>query len=371
MVINMKNKFIICTIALMLISFAAGAASDAVRVYVNNKRVDGEAMIVDGRTYIPLRAVSEAMGAEVAWDDATKTAYVDFSEDDAVSKLVENVSPSVVAVVGNYSSGTSYNSTAHGTGVVLKSNGTILTNAHVVKDITNITVILYDGSSFPAQVLFSDETSDLAILKIDKIGLNPIKLADSTSISAGKTVIAIGNPISLSMRNSVTKGIVSIPAVSIPSSYYKLIQTDAAINPGNSGGPLLNMKGEMIGINSSGYVSVAIQNVSFAIPVDTVNYIVDCYEKKGYAVRPNIGLELEQSKEASIGLPTTKGLTVKSSKHSSIAAGDTVKAVNGVAVHSITDLNEALKRTYSGTAVAVTIMSNGAESTVSVPATDK
>ena len=369
----MKNKVPMIFAAAVLV-FAAGAAagaSETVRVYVNGNRVDTDAVIINDRTYIPLRAVSEAMGAQVGWDGDTYTASVDFTEDDAVAQIVSDTSPSVTAVVGNKAGAASVSSLVHGTGVVIRSNGMILTNAHVVKDIANTTVILYDGTSLPAQVLYSDDVSDLAILKIDKIGLKPIKMADSSSIAAGKTAIAIGNPISLSMRNSVTKGVVSIPKVEIPGSYYKLIQTDAAINPGNSGGPLLNMKGEMIGINSSGYVSTYIENVSFAIPVDTVEYIVNCYEKNGGAVRADMHMELEQSREAALGLPTQKGLTVKSSSNGIIAAGDVVNAVNGISVHSTADVNEVLKDTYTGGDVLVTYTRGGEQYTAAVPASGK
>ena len=135
-----------------------------------------------------------------------------------------------------------------------RSNGYILTNAHVVENIKNLTVVLNNGEVAAGQLLFSDSTIDLAIVKISKIGLTPILMADAQSIVAGKTAIAIGTPISMSMRNTVTKGIVCGCDVSLPDSHYKLIQTDATVNPGNSGGPLLNTKGELIGINSSKYV---------------------------------------------------------------------------------------------------------------------
>ncbi|MEE1043204.1 MAG: trypsin-like peptidase domain-containing protein [Clostridia bacterium] len=250
--------------------FTNVSAYNNVRVYVNGMRLNHNVILNEGTTYVPIRAVSESLGANVVWDQESFSAYITFTEEDAVSKVVENVSPSVVTIVGNYNgSGVviDYNNpTMHGSGVIYKSNGHIITNAHVVEDIKNLTVILNDGTSLPGKVLYSDKNSDLAIVKIDKIGLKPVSMADKSSILSGKTAIAIGTPISLSMRNTVTKGIVSGNGVSLSDSYYKLIQTDAAINPGNSGGPLLNSKGELIGINSSKYVSVGIDNMGFAIP---------------------------------------------------------------------------------------------------------
>ena len=202
----------------------------------------------DDRTYIPLRAVGESMGAEVLWDAETECAYVNFTEDDAIAKLVEDISPSVVAIIGNYTgnsgSVSDYNKyTAHGSGVIYKSNGYILTNAHVIRDISNITVVLNDGTSLPATVLYSDDYADLAVVKVNKLGLPAITMADSEDVVSGKTAIAIGTPLSMSLRNSVTKGIISGTQVALNDSYYKLIQTDTTINPGNSGGALINTRG--------------------------------------------------------------------------------------------------------------------------------
>lgn len=366
----MFNKIGSIVAITLAMTTTAVSAQDMAKVYVNGMSLGDEAFVQDGRTYIPLRAVSEAMGAEVSWNDETKSAYVAFSEDDTIAKIVENVSPSVVAIVGNYKSGInndSYNSrTAHGTGVIIKTNGTIVTNAHVVKDLNNLTVILYDGTSIPAKVLYSDETADIAIIKIDKIGLQPIQMAEKSDIVSGRTAIAIGTPLSLSMRNTVTRGVVSGAGVVLNDSYYRLIQTDTPINPGNSGGPLLNTKGEMIGINSSKYESVRVDSMAFAIPIDTVKYAIDQFEKYTKIRRPDVKVTLEQSWEAKIGLPTNKGITVKSSSNSSLQAGDTIYSVNGIDVHGIVDWNEALKDTFNGSSIDVNFERNGQRQTATI-----
>ena len=367
----MKIKNLFCIILTLTLIFSLSVqAADAVRVYVNGTRVDTDAVIINDRTYVPLRAVSEATGAEVSWDEKSRSAFVNFSEDGTVAKLVEQVSPSVVTIVGNYQSSdlsTQYsNPTAHGTGVIYKSNGYIVTNAHVVKDIKNLTVVLNTGDLFPGAVLFSDEDADLAIVKIEKIGLAPVQFAKKESILSGNTAIAIGTPISLSMRNTVTKGIVSGVDVGLEGSYYKLIQTDAAINPGNSGGPLVNIRGELIGINSSKYASANIDNIGFAIPVDTVNYVINQYETNGKILRPKLNFSLSQSWEAKIGLPTNKGLTVKSSTNPLIKNDDVITEVNGYKVHSIVDWNEAVKASYNGVGLNITYQRGGVSSTVYV-----
>jgi serine protease Do len=168
------------------------------------------------------------------------------------------------------------------------------------------------------------------------------------------------------MRNTVTRGIVCGNGVTLYDSYYKLIQTDATVNPGNSGGPLLNTKGELIGINSSKYVSMSIDNVAFAIPVDTVNYVINQYEKYGFVKRPSFKFELDESWEAKIGLPTKKGLTVKNSVHSDINNGDVISSVNGIEVHSITDWNEAVKSAFPNDIFKVSLSRNGANIQVGI-----
>lgn len=337
-------------------------AESNIKVYVNGIRLNETVILKNDRTYVPLRAVGETMGASVNWDEASQSAFITFTEDDAIAKIVENTSPGVVTIVGNFKSGKDedrYNNlTAHGSGVVYKSNGYIITNAHVVKDLENLTVVFNDGTLLPGKVVCSDELSDLAIVKVDKIGLTPIPFADKNTIVSGKTAIAIGTPISLSMRNTVTKGIVCGNGVSLKDSHYKLIQTDTTVNPGNSGGPLLNTKGELIGITSSKYVSMSIDNVAFAIPVDTVEYIIKQYEQYGFVKKVTFNFELEPSWEAKIGLPTQKGLTVKNSKDSLLVDGDTIISLNNIKVHSITDWNEAVKATYNGKPFLVKYMRN-------------
>ena len=337
--------------------------SDMPRVFVIGKKLDAEVIMKDDRIYVPLRAVNESLGAEVSWDGEARVAYVDFSEDDQLSKLVEEISPCVVAIIGNYNGKESEiqfnNPTIHGSGVVYKSNGYILTNAHVVKDIKNLTVILNDGTSLPGTVLYSDENADLAVVKINKLGLRAIKMADMATVKSGKTAIAIGTPVSMSLRNSVTKGIISSPAVSLSDSYYRLIQTDTTINPGNSGGALINTKGELVGITSSKFVNINIENIGFAIPIDTVKYALAQFEAYGEIKRPDFGITLEQSWEAKIGLPTTKGLVVKKAPNGILSEGDVIIKVNDIRVSSIVDWNEAIKATYNGDSLNITYKKGG------------
>jgi len=358
-----KRLLLLFILIFLIVAQATVSANSDVKIYVYGMRVNEDIVMSNDRTYMPVRAVSEALGAQVNWDDASRSVFITFTEDDAIAKVVSDVSSSVVSIIGNYAgneTAASYNNpTVHGSGVIYKSNGHIITNAHVVENVKNLTCVLSDGTMLPANVLYSDKDADLAIIKIDKLGLTPVTMADKSSVVSGKTAIAIGTPISMSMRNTVTKGIVSGVDVALDGSYYKLIQTDATVNPGNSGGPLLNIKGELIGINSSKYASISIDNVAFAIPVDTVQYAISQFEKHGKIIRPDVGFTLEQSWEARIGLPTKKGLIVKSSQNSQFKTDDVVTSVNGIEVHSIADWNEAIKTTYNGQSIHITYIRNG------------
>ncbi|WP_052487176.1 S1C family serine protease [Gordoniibacillus kamchatkensis] len=187
--------------------------------------------------------------------------------DEALPKVIEKTSPSVVAIIGKPSGAGSEEwkqdrySLAHGTGVIVKSDGVIVTNAHVVKDMTSIVVVTSDGKSYPGRTTNLDAESDLALVKIDAANLPAATLAASGDLKVGETVAAIGTPISFALRNSVTVGIVSGIDRSV-SSEYPLIQTDAAINPGNSGGALVNMRGEVVGINTMKLAQYGVDNLA-------------------------------------------------------------------------------------------------------------
>ncbi|MDP4133468.1 MAG: trypsin-like peptidase domain-containing protein [Bacillota bacterium] len=373
----MKVKLTALICAATLACSITAYCEDSANIYVNGKKLKDNAYIINNHVYVPLRSVSESMGAEVYWDDSSKSSYVEFSEDKLVTDIIKKVSPSVVAIVGNYKpyymteQALSYNeSYAHGTGVVIRNNGTILTNAHVVSDIENITVLFGNGESYSGTVQYIDEKADLAIVKINKLGLTPIEFGKAEDIVVGSTVIAIGTPLSLNMMNSASKGIISGKNVNV-GEYYYFTQSDVAINGGNSGGPLINLKGELIGINSAKYSGVGIEGMSFSIPIDTVNYILTQFDNNKKVLRPEIGVEFTESWEAKIGLPTTKGITVKSSTGDVILANDVVTQVNGISVHSITDYNEAIKRTYSGGDLTITYQRNGIEKTSKVTPTLK
>ncbi|NEW07516.1 serine protease [Paenibacillus sp. SYP-B3998] len=294
-----------------------------------------------------------------------------------VPKVIERTSPSVVAIIGKPSSEADKTleknrfNLAHGTGVIVESNGVIVTNAHVVKDMKNIVVVTSDGTTYNGHATNIDEESDLALVKIEATGLSPAKFASSSDIKVGETVAAIGTPISFALRNSVTVGIVSGLDRSV-NSQYQLIQTDAAINPGNSGGALINMSGEVIGINTMKYAEFGVENLGFAIPVDTVKYVLKHFQLYGKVKRPYLGLELEESWEAVVGLPSSTGLRVAYVDPDSPAAGagvkqdDLITSIGSNKVKTMVDYNETLKKYLPNDKVSVTVQTGSSEVTKSI-----
>lgn len=294
-----------------------------------------------------------------------------------VPKVIEKTSPSVVAIIGKPSSDSDKSldknrfNLAHGTGVIVESNGVIVTNAHVVKDMKNIVVVTSNGTTYNGRATNIDEESDLALVKIDATGLLPAKFASSSDIKVGETVAAIGTPISFALRNSVTVGIVSGLDRSV-NSQYQLIQTDAAINPGNSGGALINMNGEVIGINTMKYADFGVENLGFAIPVDTVKYVLKHFQLYGKVKRPYLGLELEESWEAVVGLPSSTDLRVAYVDPDSPAAGagiqqdDLFVSIGTSKVKTLVDYNEAIKKYLPGETIEITIQSGNATKSKSV-----
>ena len=242
----------------------------------------------------------------------------------AITTAVERVAPSVVTVqtevveqvpvdvFEQFMGGRSGQrvSPGLGTGFVIREDGVIVTNAHVVAGASRISVMMRDGTTFPARLLGADETNDVAVLKIDGRRLPVAPLGDSRNLLVGEWAIAIGNPYGFVLGNSepsVTAGVVSgigrnlVARAQGPSAYFDMIQTDAAINPGNSGGPLVTADGEVVGVNSSIYsTSGGSIGLGFAIPINRVRRVVDDLLEHGVVRRPWVGLKLQLTPTVSV-----------------------------------------------------------------------
>ncbi|MDR0440964.1 MAG: Do family serine endopeptidase, partial [Candidatus Accumulibacter sp.] len=234
-----------------------------------------------------------------------------------------------------------------GSGFIVRDDGLILTNAHVINEADEVVVRLNDKREFKAKVLGADKVSDVAVLKIEARGLPTVKIGDSSNTRVGEWVLAIGSPYGF--ESSATAGIVSAKSRSLPDdNYVPFIQTDVAVNPGNSGGPLFNMAGEVIGINSQIYSRTGgYQGLSFAIPIDVAVSVQDQILKYGKVQRGRLGVsiqEVNQSLAESFGLSKPAGALISSVEKGSPAAGaglepgDVILSVNGREVESSSEL---------------------------------
>jgi serine protease Do len=359
----LKSKYQLKTVLVTLLVMVMAAAGSAGAADSSGSKVPMDAKVVNGEVYVKASSLVAQLGGTGSYDAATKKYIYSPS---SVPDVIKRVSPSVVAIIGKPKDGDPGNrfALAHGTGVIVKSDGWIVTNAHVIKDMNRIVVVTADGKEYEGTSKQVDVTSDLALVKINATKLKPAVFAASPlKVQVGETVIAIGTPVSFSLRNTATVGVISGMNRSV-SSDYNLLQTDAAINPGNSGGPLVNLKGEVIGINSMKFVDVDIDSMGFAIPADTVQYVLDHFYKYGKVKRPSLGLELEESWLAVVGLPTEEPMTVIAVSSSNavkagISVGDQLYSINGTQVSSMVAMNELLKAYMPGQTVNVTLLQSG------------
>ena len=254
-----------------------------------------------------------------------------------------------------------------GSGFILTADGYVMTNAHVVEDATEVMVTLPDKREFKARVVGFDKRTDVAVLKIDATGLPAVKVGDITRLRVGEWVIAIGSPFGL--ENTVTAGIVSAKQRDT-GEYLPFIQTDVAINPGNSGGPLINMRGEVVGINSQIYSrSGGFMGISFSIPIDEAIRVSDQLRATGRVSRGRIGVQIDQvSSEVaeSIGLGRAQGALVRSVEPGSpgeqggVEAGDIITKFDGKAIERPSDLPRLVGNTKPGTKSTITVFRRGA-----------
>jgi serine protease Do len=253
-----------------------------------------------------------------------------------------------------------------GSGFVLSADGLIMTNAHVIEGADEVIVTLTDKREFKAKIMGSDKRSDIALVKIEAVGLPAVKVGDVNRLKVGEWVMAIGSPFGLD--NTVTAGIVSAKQRDT-GDYLPFIQTDVAINPGNSGGPLINMRGEVVGVNSQIYSrSGGSMGISFAIPMDEAVRVSEQLRATGRVSRGRIGVQIDQvTKEVaeSIGLGKPQGALVRSVESGSpaekagVEAGDIITKFDGKAVDKSSDLPRMVGSTKPGTRGSLTVFRRG------------
>lgn len=293
-------------------------------------------------------------------------------------EIAKKVIPSVVCIQ-NYqvsqslnlqrksgSDETAVSPTSEGSGIIISSDGYIVTNAHVVSGADSLKVILSDGKSHEAKLIGSDTVTDLAVVKIEATGLTAAELGSSSSLQVADTVMAIGNPGGLEFNSSVTIGYVSALNREITNSEngytMKCIQTDAAINPGNSGGALVNSAGQVIGINSSKIVAEGYEGLGFAIPVDDAKPIIEDLKQYGYVKdRAMLGISgqfVDTMISRFYGLPVgyyVSSVVNPSVNAAGIEAGDVITKIDGKEINSSTVLTTAIAAKKPGETVALSV----------------
>jgi S1-C subfamily serine protease len=301
--------------------------------------------------------------------------------DDEMIDIIEKVGPSVVNVntvrlVHDY-----YMNVVPlrgmGSGIVIDSEGHIMTNNHIVEQAEDIEVTMFDGRKFKGKLVGTDPTSDIAVVKVDEGNLPPARLGDSNEIRVGETAIAIGNPFGFLLRGpTVTVGVISALHRTIQAEkgvYENLIQTDAHINPGNSGGPLVNRRGEVIGINSANIPFA--QGIGFSIPITLAGHIAGELIRYGKVIRPWLGIlgvGVNPQISQYYGLPVDKGILVtrvfadSPAARAGIAPGDMIVAADRKELNQMEELSREVHSKKVGDEISVVVIRGPTQHEVSL-----
>lgn len=302
----------------------------------------------------------------------------------AIVRAAERVLPTVVgitnkALVYDFFHGRSIlRERATGTGVIIDKSGYIVTNNHVVAGANELSVTLSNGEEYPARLVGADAATDLAVIKIEKDNLPVAQFGDSDALAVGEVAIAIGNPLGLAFSQTVTVGVISAKerAININEHNFTFIQTDAAINDGNSGGPLVNLRGEVIGINTAKIKIAGVEGMGFAIPSNTVKNISRDLIVHGRIIRPWIGVyyggDIDEALARQLQLPVDYGVLIQEvvkdgpADRAGIRRGDVIVSMSGRKITTFNDLRRIIFEHNVGDEVEITFYRGREQMTVRV-----
>lgn len=307
-------------------------------------------------------------------EKTSQTVEATQETDRTIEDVIEEINHSVVGISKIQNIGSSIfaqdgiEKLGLGTGIIASSNGYIITNKHVSGDkYSSCYVTLENGNTYDANVVWADSTLDLSIVKVNLGGLQTVKLGDSNSVKAGQTVYAVGNPIGYEFERTVTSGIISAKARTLKFNdngnevlMTDLIQTDATINPGNSGGPLINVNGEVIGINSLKIDSA--EGIGFAVPINVVKPIIEKYSTTGSFEEPTIGISgydkdiipyIDKTLKLESGI-YIEGVTAKSpAENSGLKVGDIILKIDDKSINRMNDIKEYIYTKNPGDTIKI------------------
>ncbi len=374
-----RNRIIYLMLVVVLAGVAAlsGAAVGGVVVY----RTVGQIQPASASAPSPSNQIVQASNNSQAQNLTLSTTDIQTT----ITQAVKTVGPAVVTVSGTIPSqisqfGSTGPATVSGSGVFISDKGYILTNNHVIEGVTDITITLADGSQEKATLVGADKYSDIAVLKTDGKIPAVASLGNSDALTPGDTAIAIGSPLG-DFKNTVTVGVISATGRSIDTgngyTIDGLIQTDAAINQGNSGGPLVDLAGEVVGINTlivrdSGSGTVA-EGLGFSIPINTAAAVANQIIQSGFISRPYMGINFQPITPDianAYNLPTQYGAYVTSvaakspASQAGVQTGDIITSIGGTAIDATHSFINVLFSFKAGDQVTVVFLRNGSSQTV-------
>ncbi len=341
------------------------------------------AMIFAGAsTYTQYRIGSAAAPAQAQQSPSPTGAKPVVASGDALSvaDIAKKAGPSVVGVVSTVKSqsffGAMQEQEGGGSGIIIKEDGYIITNQHVIEGASTVKVVLSSGKEYDAKLVGKDAKTDLAVIKIEETGLPVAELGRSSALEVGELAVAIGNPLGQEFAGSVTAGVISAlnRAMNVEGRQYTLIQTDAAINPGNSGGALVNKYGQIIGINTVKIGASGYEGMGFAIPIDIAAPIIDELLSNGYIKgRPVIGIgprtiTAADSKRYNlpVGVYVLSVAEFSGAEKAGIRVADIITKADGKEVTTVDDLNKIRDTHKAGEQMELTIVREEKVITVTV-----
>jgi len=364
-------SFVLWTIVILLVLAVLGLSVYGAYSIVNDKLLTEEPF-TSSKEENESSKMSQAYVPEEHKDPGKMLTIIDAPDDDdeglSTVDIAKKVRASVVGI-SIYKTKESYIPSGYGSGIIMNDDGYIITNHHVVDGALGINVELENGETYVADIIGTDERTDIAVIRIDAEGLLPAEFGNSDELLAGERIVAIGNPGGMSLAGTVTQGIVSALNRNISNGTYNTsyIQTDAAINPGNSGGALINIYGQVVGINTAKIMSIDYEGIGFAIPINEAKPIIDSLIKYGDVYgRVKMGLtgqEIDEAASELNGVPV--GIYIWSIEDGSplvdagITIGDIITYIDGSETATFSDIGAILKKKSPGNEIVLTVYRAG------------